>query len=872
MGVGINVGVNVQASAIASILGLNIESLYLAIGGDSLANRAGDLDVEYASWALEGNTLSTDNHAYVVPQTDTQIALFNKVTNTLTRQEWDGTDWAQIGNALTVDFQNADTMIKLTSTRVVWIKHASDDLLVYEWDGTDWAQIGATYDFGDTSGYANGDYLEDNSIAVWSGNSVASPHIQKLTFDGTTFTKVGNTLSKTGIYQMVVGLRSDRIANIDIFNDEIITYDFDGTNWNQVGNAFSFTASNGVLGGCRLSGNQLMYWSVNNLQAASFDGTDWVNQGASIAIGASSNPRSMAALGTDKVAAQYYGGGGNLKVVKATINSAGLALVDHLEQFYGAGNVLLENFSQGGLRTYKTIDDNASAGGVYFWDDTTSLPSAKLTSLLTNITTPADVNGVVLFLGSNDKTEDLEADYIAGTINDTQYITALTELCAYLKDTAFPSAEFILLQRFHRYETTNFPSPRLIEAIKRNQQAVIDNVSYVHSLPDIWETDLEDATHPSQSAYEDVINPRMGDVIAQLHGKTTNKSLVGPKITSAVLNADHVIATIEHDQGTDITVPTDASFGFRYNLSDDEATGDNATGDVTKIDTTTIKIDLPDINVGTGTTEKLYTTYGRTNALSQTDAEAIVDNTTIPCPLRQGPVIVVESDLVRQLTNLELDMNARASSKTLSGSDVTNVGGLIEFESTSGRYPEYDDTAFGGAGALVAPDAATHMKSSSDFATEDTCMIGIVFETPVSNSANLTFFSTGESGFGDTGCSLLLTSTGELDFGRNQGNGYEELDGSAFGKKFIVILNYKGVDDLDIYINSTTPNNVDPKDGFNTRERIWLFGRTTSVDSPVDLKIARVFKKDGAHDAVNDPSIADLMGYLNTQYNVGLTL
>ena len=53
----------------------------------------------------------------------------------------------------------------------------------------------------------------------------------------TDWAQVGNDLNIAIGTPAMAGLSSNRIAFIDITNDDLRTYDFDGTDWAQVGNA-----------------------------------------------------------------------------------------------------------------------------------------------------------------------------------------------------------------------------------------------------------------------------------------------------------------------------------------------------------------------------------------------------------------------------------------------------------------------------------------------------------------------------------------------------------------------------------------------------------------------------------------------------------
>ena len=58
--------------------------------------------------------------------------------------DFDGTNWAQVGNALDIqsDTPGQPSMATLTSSRIAFLDQTNDDLRTYNFDGTDWSQMG----------------------------------------------------------------------------------------------------------------------------------------------------------------------------------------------------------------------------------------------------------------------------------------------------------------------------------------------------------------------------------------------------------------------------------------------------------------------------------------------------------------------------------------------------------------------------------------------------------------------------------------------------------------------------------------------------------------------------------------------------------
>lgn len=574
----------------------------------------------------------------------------------------------------------------------------------------------------------------------------------------------------------------------------------------------------------------------------------------------------------------YLAMGGDSLALRS-VSSAGTpdnlaAFISECEAFYGSSNVTIEGFAQGGLQlpeTWATIKSNT----VYFWEDTTSQPSTKLTGLISaGITTPSAVNAVILFLGTNDIGTSLQTAYDAATITKAQYKTAYKELAAYLKQTAFPAARFIGIVPYHRNDGS-VTSTTLSQAIKEATLEAIDEVTYMKLMPCIWDVDLADSVHPTgeeqvdpaTAAYQAVILPRMAEAVATYHGKTSG-STVGPKMTTAELKSDHILVTVTHDKGTDITVPSNSKVGFRV---DDDGSA-LTINDITRQSATTFKVDLPNQNLNAASVYKLYASYGQTAGLAATSAEVIVDNSTNTLSLVQGLITVTEADPIRQLTNLVADMNARSGTKTLSGSDVTVITDSTgnTFTSAAGRYPQYDDTAFSGAGALFGPDTTTHMRHGSNFTASSTGFGGCVFLVPASPDGDAEFLFFGSNTTGSQRCGLRYAVTGDkLQWRNNEADGIQDIKtGGVAGTPHIVLWNFNSNSSLDLYINSLTPINIDPYDALGSQVRMWMFTRTTTQTGCTNLQIARAFHKNSAHDSGSDPPISEIVTYLADKYSV----
>lgn len=114
--------------------------------------------------------------------------------------------------------------------------------------------------------------LSGNRIAVQNDGTPAG--ISTYDFNGSTWTKVGNT-NNAGLFDgRVAALSASRIAAIG--QGRLETYDFDGTDWTQVGNTLSgsYLFSGGF---CALTSTDVAHIPMTSdmLTLYRFDGTDW---------------------------------------------------------------------------------------------------------------------------------------------------------------------------------------------------------------------------------------------------------------------------------------------------------------------------------------------------------------------------------------------------------------------------------------------------------------------------------------------------------------------------------------------------------------------------------------------------------------------
>lgn len=229
--------------------------------------------------------------------TDMAFASGQSGVETLRMYRYDGVaDWALVGNALAVTSNNP-TISALSSTRVAFVD-VTTGLRVYEFDGTDWAQVGnalsSVIAAGNKSSIAS---LTSTRVAVMNGGL---GRLQTYDFDGSDWSATGNFLAATGSRPGVTALNSSRIARLDQTNELLQAIDFDGTDWTVTGSGL-FIGTARVLSNisiAAMSASRIAFTDINNgeLESYEFDGAIWAQVGNSLAAVFSAEGNSIASM------------------------------------------------------------------------------------------------------------------------------------------------------------------------------------------------------------------------------------------------------------------------------------------------------------------------------------------------------------------------------------------------------------------------------------------------------------------------------------------------------------------------------------------------------------------------------------------------
>jgi hypothetical protein len=148
---------------------------------------------------------------------------------------FDGTDWTQIGNGLTITGISTPEIVALSSTQIAFIDSANDSLRAYNFDGTDWTLTGSGLAIA-TVGVPALAKLSSTDVAFIDSTNDS---LRTYRFNGSTWSQVGNSFALTTGDCALTALNSTDVAFIDATNDSLRTYRFDGADWLQTGNSFA---------------------------------------------------------------------------------------------------------------------------------------------------------------------------------------------------------------------------------------------------------------------------------------------------------------------------------------------------------------------------------------------------------------------------------------------------------------------------------------------------------------------------------------------------------------------------------------------------------------------------------------------------------
>jgi hypothetical protein len=247
------------------------------------------LKFDGTNWSQDGNSLSLTGTgtADMTALTGASIAFCDVDTRNLRTYAWDGEDWSLDGNALNISgMQFSVFMGRLTDTTIALSDAGNDQIRVYAFDGTDWSQVGSGTNLPVSNQPALTDTFSSTRIVI--AYQITGTSVEVYDLISGTWTKVGNTLSlaSTSVYS-IASLTSNRvvIAMTSGGSGSLRVYDFDGTNFTQVGNSLNL-GTVGTLTVASLSATRIAFAdsTADELRTYEFDGSDFTQVGNDFAI------------------------------------------------------------------------------------------------------------------------------------------------------------------------------------------------------------------------------------------------------------------------------------------------------------------------------------------------------------------------------------------------------------------------------------------------------------------------------------------------------------------------------------------------------------------------------------------------------------
>ncbi len=287
---------------------------------DDLIQATGNIEIRYKleadsiyrlAGSVKGDVVSFVTTEIVLPGTyDIEVRAVNSIlsvspwvaTTTLKQPVPSYLNWTggrTIGNSFNILNISSPALAALTATRIALFDDNANTLTAYDFDGTSWSKTGNSLSLS----------AIQPSLAALGTARVAlidatNAELRTYDFDGTDWTLTGNGLSITVGVSSMAALSATRVAVYELGDDELRAYDFDGTDWTLTGNELGIAAAAAPVM-ATLSSSRIAFYDVGNrdLRAYDFDGTDWTQTGNDLNITAPAAAALVALNQTDVVLA-----------------------------------------------------------------------------------------------------------------------------------------------------------------------------------------------------------------------------------------------------------------------------------------------------------------------------------------------------------------------------------------------------------------------------------------------------------------------------------------------------------------------------------------------------------------------------------------
>jgi len=515
----------------------------------------------------------------------------------------------------------------------------------------------------------------------------------------------------------------------------------------------------------------------------------------------------------------------------------------------------IQDMAQGGT----TLTYESGQGSTNWWDERTDVIGVIYSAVADPISSKSDYTDIVVSLGTNDH------GLVYGTLTKGDLVDDYSNYLDQLKND-FSNLERIYIAPMARHSySANDAQWQLLRDV---QYQLAEDRADCYILPEFYDLALADTVHLN-SASVTIRSDRYASRISYILGMN-NKPTLGMEIVSAAMDDDGCLCAITHHDGNDWTLPDASTAKKLFRSETNGAYVDLSNHTIEKVSSTQLRIKGAPWSAPT-----LQTVWGTMGLIAggspgfgaNITPDLPHDNSTLELPFMYSAVVPVDNDVIRSITNLAYEVRPSYEKTYDSDIDVATVqsiNGKSFSNVNSGNFMTYDTSAFGGAGGFNSTSTNTILSADNGWAAQYTAFVGVVVDIPAIISGSSYLWAFGTSNSISTAAQAYFNTSGNLMFSQNGANITENLGGDFRGGRTVFLFNFTSDSNCDVYANDTVTKlgSFDPKNTYGFTNDLFFGGGSTN------FKYGSFFAKLGAHDAVNDPSLAAIMSDLKNKYGV----
>lgn len=264
-----------------------------------------------------GGTPSITGLSFSTGPVNFQIAFIDSTNKNLIRYFFDGTDWIQLGSALSVG-GGVNTIAAFNDTDVALADPVANELRVYRWDNvlSEWSQLGNSFLIPNMAFTSITAVDSSTLVASISSTNTESDEIRIYNWDGNDFTQLGIGLPVKIDNNSISGVDKSNIFYADGFTSELKTYSIEDALFNFHDATYTVNSKGETLfpsigptlmDNLPMQGLSFLYDDTitiatnNNLETWQWDTRTWIKLGNSFSTTGEGN-KAMARLGKNSVA------------------------------------------------------------------------------------------------------------------------------------------------------------------------------------------------------------------------------------------------------------------------------------------------------------------------------------------------------------------------------------------------------------------------------------------------------------------------------------------------------------------------------------------------------------------------------------------